>query len=90
MTAEEKSLKNNPNETRQNRATRGDRKTLSESSISDRSSCDLLMSVSRKERIGQVSRPISTAQLNALLHLHLRPINVLVSNGPSVPYGSVT
>ena len=26
-------------------------------------------------------RPISTSQLNALLHLHLRPINVIVSHG---------
>ena len=26
-------------------------------------------------------RPISTFQLNALLHLHLRPINVIVSHG---------
>ena len=26
-------------------------------------------------------RPISTSQLNTLLHLHLRPINVIVSHG---------
>ena len=32
---------------------------------------------------GQASRPISTGQLNALLHLHTRPINVVVYNGPS-------
>ena len=32
---------------------------------------------------GQASRSISTGQLNALLHLHTRPINVVVSNGPS-------
>ena len=31
---------------------------------------------------GQASRPISTGQLNALLHLHTRPINVVVYNGP--------
>ena len=27
------------------------------------------------------ARPISIGQLNALLHLHLRPINVVVSHG---------
>jgi hypothetical protein len=32
---------------------------------------------------GQASRAISTARLNMLPCLHLRPINVLVSNGPS-------
>ena len=32
---------------------------------------------------GQASRPISTGQLNTLLCLHTRPINVVVSNGPS-------
>ena len=32
---------------------------------------------------GQASRPISTGQLNALLRLHTRPINVVVYNGPS-------
>ena len=32
---------------------------------------------------GQASRPISTGKLNALLHLHTRPINVVVYNGPS-------
>ena len=31
---------------------------------------------------GQASRPISTGKLNALLHLHTRPINVVVYNGP--------
>ena len=31
---------------------------------------------------GQASRPISTGQLNALLHLHTQPINVVVYNGP--------
>ena len=30
----------------------------------------------------QAYRAISTGQLNALLHLHLRPIDVLVSHGP--------
>jgi hypothetical protein len=28
--------------------------------------------------------PISTAWLNALLRLHLRPINLLVSEGPNM------
>ena len=32
------------------------------------------------------SRPISTSQLNTLLHLHLRPIYVIVSHG-SYPFG---
>ena len=32
---------------------------------------------------GQASRPISTGKLNALLHLHTRPINVVVYNGPT-------
>src|SRR5262245_16006594 len=32
---------------------------------------------------GQVSRSISTGQLNALLHFHTQPINVVVSDGPS-------
>ena len=32
--------------------------------------------------IGQAGRPISTGQLNALQRLHLRPINVVVFDGP--------
>jgi hypothetical protein len=32
---------------------------------------------------GQVSRSISTGQLNALLHFYFQPINVVVSNEPS-------
>ena len=32
---------------------------------------------------GQASRPISTGKLNTLLHLHIRPINLVVSEGPS-------
>ena len=32
---------------------------------------------------GQASRAISIGQLHTLLRFHLRPINVLVSNGPS-------
>ena len=32
--------------------------------------------------IGQVNRTISTARLNTLLHLHLRPINHVVYMGP--------
>ena len=31
---------------------------------------------------GQAERAISTGQLNALLHLHTQPINVVVSDGP--------
>ena len=31
---------------------------------------------------GQASRPISTGKLNASLHLHTRPINLVVSEGP--------
>jgi len=34
---------------------------------------------------GQATRAISTARLRWLPILHLRPINVLVSNGPSEP-----
>ena len=34
------------------------------------------------KKYGQASRPISTGQLNALLHLHFRPINLVVSEGP--------
>ena len=33
---------------------------------------------------GQASRPISTGQLRGLPHFHLRPINLVVSQGPSV------
>jgi hypothetical protein len=36
-----------------------------------------------KEFYGQASRPISTGKLNALLHLHIRPINLVVSEGSS-------
>ena len=36
----------------------------------------------RKYYSGQASRPISTARLNALLHLHLRPINLVIFEGP--------
>ena len=32
--------------------------------------------------IGQVDRTISTARLNTLLYLHLRPINHVVFMGP--------
>ena len=37
----------------------------------------------RTELCGQVERPISTGQLNPLLGLHLRPINPVISRGPS-------
>ena len=33
------------------------------------------------KRHGQASRPISTSQLNALLRLHMRPINLVVYKG---------
>ena len=35
------------------------------------------------KKCGQASRPISTGKLNALLHLHRRPINLVVSEGSS-------
>ena len=35
----------------------------------------------------QDSRTISTGQLHASLHFHLRPINGVVFPGPSAPYG---
>jgi hypothetical protein len=37
----------------------------------------------RENIIGQASRLISTGRLNGLLHLHLRPINLVVSQEPS-------
>ena len=39
--------------------------------------------------IGQASRPISTAQLHALLRFHLQPINLVVYEGPlgGLPHG---
>ena len=36
---------------------------------------------------GQASRPISTTRLNVLPRLHLWPINLVISEGPSGPYG---
>jgi len=38
---------------------------------------------------GQVSRPISTGRLKGSLPLHLRPINVVISNEPlgGLPHG---
>ena len=41
------------------------------------------------KQLDQASRPISTGRLNTLLCLHLRPINLLVSEGPlgSLPCG---
>ena len=37
---------------------------------------------------GQAARPFSTGQLNVSPRLHLRPINVVVSNGPSVRHST--
>ncbi len=37
----------------------------------------------RSKFYGQAERAISTGQLNALLRLHIRPINVVVFDGPS-------
>ena len=34
------------------------------------------------EFYGQAERAISNGQLNAFLHLHIRPINVVVFHGP--------
>ena len=49
---------------------------------------DLINGVSRfqneENNGGQASRPISTGQLNGLPRLHLRPINLVISQGPSV------
>ena len=42
----------------------------------------LLLYVHRKF-YGQAERAISNGQLNALLHLHIRPIDVVVFHGPS-------
>ena len=38
-----------------------------------------------EQNYGQASRPISTSQLNALLHLHTWPINLVVYKGSLVP-----
>ena len=38
----------------------------------------------KRKRYGQASRPISTSLLNALLHLHIWPINLVVYEGSSV------
>jgi hypothetical protein len=40
------------------------------------------VSLDEKKANKQANRTISTGQLNALLHVHLPPINVVVSNGP--------
>ena len=39
--------------------------------------------VSTVKFYGQAERAISSGQLNALLHLHIRPINAVVFDGPS-------
>jgi hypothetical protein len=36
----------------------------------------------RSEFYGQAERAISSGKLNTLLHLHIRPINVVVFDGP--------
>ena len=40
-------------------------------------------SVSTVKFYGQAERAISNGQLNVLLHLHIRPIDVVVFHGPS-------
>ena len=37
----------------------------------------------KSSKVDQASRPISIARLNALPHLHLRPINLVIFQGPS-------
>ena len=44
--------------------------------------CSQVMSLYECKR-GQASRPISTAKLNASRRLHLRPINLVIFQGPS-------
>ena len=47
---------------------------------------DLMTSRAWEEEVcGQASRPISTGQLSVLPHLHIRPINLVVFEGSSVP-----
>jgi hypothetical protein len=40
----------------------------------------------RSRQTGQAARALSTARLSVLPHVHLPPINVLVSHGPSGAY----
>ena len=50
----------------------------------DNRSCESVQTRPALEKnIGQASRPISTDRLNTLLHLHLPPINLIVSEEPS-------
>ena len=42
----------------------------------------------KSKGFGSSPRPISTGQLNALLHLHLRPINLVICKGPYLLKGS--
>ena len=42
-----------------------------------------LHSFNNQKYRGQAARPISTGQLNALPRLHLRPINLVIFQGPS-------
>jgi hypothetical protein len=43
-------------------------------------------SIEKAKRCGQASRPISTGKLSALLHVHTRPINLVVSEGSLAAY----
>ena len=36
------------------------------------------------DKVRLSARPVSTGQLNALLRLHLRPINLVVFQGPNI------
>ncbi len=55
-------------------------------------SCELALITTKdaKKMDGQVSRSISTGQLNVLPRLHFRPINLVVFEGPSGAYARDT
>ena len=52
--------------------------------ITSKNSClsTCFLTTGGKRNKGQATRPISTGQLNALLHLHLQPIDVVVYHRP--------